>query len=83
MAKAPTNTQWQRNLSVTHYKIGEVLKATTIGRGAISYTAASAIMDRLAAQDRNNKQWQDEAAQLRATLAACCTPKATPSAPPK
>ncbi|MDH5653555.1 MAG: tetratricopeptide repeat protein, partial [Gammaproteobacteria bacterium] len=55
----PGNSQWQRDLSVSHIKIGDVQR----GQGSLtaalqSYQAALAIAERLARADPGNSQWQ-------------------------
>jgi tetratricopeptide (TPR) repeat protein/energy-coupling factor transporter ATP-binding protein EcfA2 len=58
-ARDPANTQWQRDLSVSHNKIGDVLKAQGDGPGALAaYRKALTIREALAARDPANTQWQ-------------------------
>jgi tetratricopeptide (TPR) repeat protein len=57
----PTNTGWQRDLSVSQEKIGEVLHAQGKLHAALaSFRAALAIRDRLAKADLANGVWQYE-----------------------
>jgi tetratricopeptide (TPR) repeat protein len=55
----PENTEWQRDLSVSHNKIGDVLRAQGDGPGALaSYRKGLAIGETLAKRDSENTQWQ-------------------------
>ncbi len=55
----PANTQWQRDLSVSHNRIGDVLVAQGDGPGALAaFRAGLAIRETLAARDPANTQWQ-------------------------
>jgi tetratricopeptide (TPR) repeat protein len=59
LAADPANTEWQRDLSVSHNKIGDVLVAQGDGAGALSaYRAGLGIREALAARDPANTQWQ-------------------------
>ena len=60
LAKAdPGNAGWQRDLSVSHTKIGDVLAAQGNLPAALeAYTASLAIADRLAKADPGNAGWQ-------------------------
>ena len=54
-----SNTQWQRDLSVSHDKIGDVLEAQGDGPGAVAaYRKSLAIAEALAARDASNTEWQ-------------------------
>ncbi|MDP1611188.1 MAG: DUF4062 domain-containing protein [Sulfuritalea sp.] len=58
-ARDPANTEWQRDLSVSHDRIGDVLVAQGDGGGALAaYRKALAIRETLAARDPANTQWQ-------------------------
>ncbi len=58
-ARDPANTEWQRDLSVSHNKIGDVLVAQGDGPGALTaYRKGLAIREALAARDPANTQWQ-------------------------
>ncbi|MGH9436561.1 MAG: TIR domain-containing protein [Terriglobia bacterium] len=58
-ARDPANTQWQRDLSVSHDRIGDVLVAQGDGAGALkAYRASLSIREALAARDPANTQWQ-------------------------
>ncbi len=58
-ARDPANTQWQRDLSVSHERIGDVLVAQGDGAGALAaYRRGLAIAETLAARDPANTQWQ-------------------------
>ena len=55
----PANTQWQRDLSVSHDRIGDVLVAQGDGPGALAaYRKGLAIHEALAQRDPANTQWQ-------------------------
>ncbi|WP_374692181.1 SEC-C metal-binding domain-containing protein, partial [Accumulibacter sp.] len=58
-ASDPGNAGWQRDLSVSHIKIGDLLQAQgdLAGAGA-AYRADLAIAERLAASDPGNAGWQ-------------------------
>ena len=60
LAKAdPGNAGWQRDLSVSHNKIGDVRQAQGDLAGALaSYQASLAIRERLAKADPGNAGWQ-------------------------
>ena len=54
-----SNTQWQRDLSVSYDKVGDVLVAQGKLEEALkAYRDSLAIAERLAAADRSNTQWQ-------------------------
>jgi tetratricopeptide (TPR) repeat protein len=58
-ARDPANTEWQRDLSVSHEKIGDVLVAQGDGPGALAaYRKSHDIFEALAARDPANTQWQ-------------------------
>jgi len=55
----PTNASWQRDLSVSHNKVGDVLRSQGDAAGALSaYRDSLAIAERLAEQDPTNASWQ-------------------------
>ena len=55
----PANTEWQRDLSVSHDRIGNVLEAQGDGPGALAaYQASLAIAEGLAKRDPANTGWQ-------------------------
>jgi tetratricopeptide (TPR) repeat protein len=60
LAKAdPGNAGWQRDLSVSHERIGDVLRAQgNLPAAFASYQASLAIRDRLATVDPGNTGWQ-------------------------
>ncbi len=59
LAQAPQSAAWQRELSVSHERIGGIQQAQGDGAGALqSFQARLAIMQKLAAQDPGNSQWQ-------------------------
>ena len=58
-AQDTTNAGWQRDLSVSHDRVGDVLLAQGDAAGALGeYRASLAIAERLAAQDPTNADWQ-------------------------
>ena len=68
-ARDPANTDWQRDLSVSHNKIGDVLVAQGDGPGALAaYRRDLAIAEALAARDPANTQWQTDVAVSCAKL---------------
>ena len=68
-ARDPANTQWQRDLSVSHNKIGDVLVAQGDGPGALAaYRKGLTIAEALAARDPANTQWQTDVAVSCAKL---------------
>ncbi len=59
----PDNAGWQRDLSVSHNKIGDVERAQgDLAAALASYKAALAIAERLAKADPNNAGWQRDLA---------------------
>jgi tetratricopeptide (TPR) repeat protein len=53
------NAGWQRDLSVSHERIGDVLQRQGDLNGALAaYRAGMTIAERLAASDRDNADWQ-------------------------
>jgi tetratricopeptide (TPR) repeat protein len=57
--KDPANTEWQRDLSVSHVKIGDVLVAQGDGAGALeAFRKALAIREALVKKDPANTEWQ-------------------------
>ncbi len=58
-ARDPANSQWQRYLSVSHQRIGDVLQAQCDGPGALAaYRLSLGIHEALAAHDPANAEWQ-------------------------
>jgi len=58
-AHDPANTQWKRDLSVLHNKVGDVQRAQGHLDDALgSFQASLAIAEKLAAHDPANAQWQ-------------------------
>ncbi len=54
-----SNTQWQRDLSVSYEKIGDVLVAQgKLDEALGNYRQSLESAERLAASDRSNTQWQ-------------------------
>ena len=63
VASDPSNSQWQRDLSVSHNKIGDMQSAQGDLAAALkSYQAGTAIRQKLAASDPSNSQWQADLA---------------------
>ena len=59
----PANTEWQRDLSVSHNKIGDVLVAQGDGAGALAaYRKGLEICEVLAGRDPANALWQTDLA---------------------
>jgi hypothetical protein len=57
------NTQWERDLSVSHNKIGDVRVAQgDLGAALTAFRKSLAIAEVLAARDRVNAQWQIDVA---------------------
>ena len=55
----PANTEWQRDLSVSHEQIGDVLVAQGDGPAALrAYQEGLAIGEALAKRDPANTEWQ-------------------------
>ncbi len=55
----PNNSEWQRDLSVSHDRIGDVLRQGGDGSAALAaYRAGLAISEGLAKRDPNNSEWQ-------------------------
>ena len=68
-ARDPANTGWQRDLSVSHRKIGDVLVAQGDGPGALAaYRKGLEIVEALAARDLGNAKWQTDLALSCAKL---------------
>ncbi|MFM7394786.1 MAG: hypothetical protein ACKO22_10590, partial [Cyanobium sp.] len=63
------NTQWQRDLSISHEKIGDVLAAQGDGPGSLAaYQESLTIREGLAKGDPTNMQWQVDVAVSCAKL---------------
>jgi hypothetical protein len=59
----PANTGWQRDLSVSHERIGDVLVAQGDGAGALlAYRKGLEIAEALAGSDPANALWQTDLA---------------------
>ena len=58
-AQDPSNTEWQRDLSVSFNKIGDVQRARgNLDAALEAYGDGLAIAEKLAAQDPSNTEWQ-------------------------
>jgi tetratricopeptide (TPR) repeat protein len=65
----PANTEWQRDLSVSHDRIGDVLVAQGDGPGALAaYQAGLAIREGLAKRDPENTGWQRDLSVSKAKI---------------
>ena len=86
-AADPTNTGWQRDLSLSHDRLGDLAIAVgdlTAAEG--SFQAGLAIAQRLAAADPTNAQWQRDLSVIQqrlAGLAAGPTSSAPTGQPPR
>ncbi len=96
-AADPTNAEWQRDLSVSYNKIGDVLVAQgNLDEALARYRDGLAIRERLAAADPGNTEWQRDLSvsfnkigdvlraqgKLDEALAATATALPSPSALP-
>ena len=69
-AKDPGNTEWQRDLSVSHNKIGDVLRDEGDRPGALAaYRKDLAIAEALATKDPGNAEWQRDLIVSRVRMA--------------
>ena len=58
-ARDPNNADWQRDLSVSYDRIGDVRVAQGDRAGALdAYEQGRAVRGKLAARDPNNAEWQ-------------------------
>ena len=58
-ARDPANTDWQRDLSISYERIGDVqLQQGDLAGALASYRKALVIGEILAARDPNNAEWQ-------------------------
>ena len=65
-AADPANTQWQRDLSVSHEKLGDVARAAgDLAAARTAYQASLDIRTRLAAADPANTGWQRDLETVR------------------
>ena len=73
LAKAdPSNAGWQRDLSVSYEKVGDVLQAQgNLDEALKSYRDSLAIADRLAKADPSNAGWQRDLS-FSYTMSATC-----------
>ena len=59
----PANTEWQRDLSISHDRMGDVLVAQGDGSGALAtHRTGLQIAEALALRDPANTQWQTDVA---------------------
>lgn len=62
----PSNTEWQRDLSISHEKIGGVRLAQGDVPGALAtFSESLSIRQRLAQADPSNTQWQRDLSLIR------------------
>jgi eukaryotic-like serine/threonine-protein kinase len=65
----PDNTDWQRDLSVSHNRVGDIYQAQGRLADALrEYEAVLAIAERLAAHDPTNAQWQKDLATTQMSV---------------
>jgi hypothetical protein len=65
-AADPANTDWQRELSVSHIKLGDVARAAgDLAAARTAYQAGMDIMARLTAADPANVGWQRDLEGIR------------------
>ena len=62
----PSNTEWQRDLSISHNKVGGARLAQGDVPGALATLSESlSIRERLAQADPSNAQWQRDLSLIR------------------
>ena len=72
----PTNAGWQRDLSVSNNRIGDVLQARGDLDGALAaYQASLDIRERLARADPTNAGWQRELSASHISIGDGCDSK--------
>ena len=72
-AQDPTNAGWQRDLSASHNRVGDVLLAQGDAVGALeAYRETLRVHERLAAQDPTNADWQRDLSVSYFRLARVC-----------
>lgn len=65
----PRNTEWQRDLSVSHNKVGDIaVAAGELPTARSAYEASLAIRTRLAVLDPSNAQWREDLRWMRQRL---------------
>lgn len=68
-SKDPSQTQWQRDLAMSHAKLGDAMRAFgKLSASVEAYRSALPIFERLAELDPTNAQWRDDVARARARL---------------
>jgi hypothetical protein len=66
----PNNASWQRDLAVSHSKLGEVFaKQGDVEKVLVEYRAALSIVERLIAMDPTRVQWRIDAIEFHRALA--------------
>ena len=71
-ASDPSNTDWQNGLSVSHDKVGDVLKEQgNLDDALAAYRASFAIRERLAKADPSNSGWQRDLSVSHNKVAMC------------
>ena len=69
-AADPANTEWQRDLSISHDRLGNMAAAAgDLAAARDHYQAALDIRTKLAAADPANSQWQRDLAVVRQRIA--------------
>jgi hypothetical protein len=69
-AADPANTQWQRDLSISHERLGDIAAAAgDLTAARTHYQAGLDIAVRLAAADPANAQWQSDLSFVRQRIA--------------
>ncbi len=79
VVRDPDNAEWQRDLSVSHNKVGEILQLQGKAATALeSFRTALGIAERLAARDPGNADWQRDliVAYVRTSSADPAGPRA-------
>ena len=67
----PSNTQWQRDLSVSYWKLGEVdSKQSKAGEALAMFERSAVIAERLATLDPGNATWKNDLEWVRGRVAS-------------
>jgi hypothetical protein len=68
-AADPANTEWQRDLSISHIKLGELLFSEgNVHAAKGTYRLAAEIVKQLVARDSTNAQWRADLEWLERKL---------------
>src|SRR6185369_8980401 len=57
-SRDPANVQWQRDLSVSHERLGNLFSQSDLPAALQAFKTSLAIRERLAARDPANAEWQ-------------------------